>query len=565
MAMNEVPGEVPSMRAVLIFYGADGTPALRIRLPEGRSILGSDPACDFVVHLPGMAPRHLELEHFGDRVGVRALDAVGEMRINGTALVEHWLVDGDSIEMGTNFRVEFGRSEVDAPPAPSGRRAAAAETVVDLEADVAAAASHVSASSDEPESSEQAFRFLRSLSLFYTMSDDHLRRIAEAVRLRRFSAGEAVVRQGEPGEAFYLVRSGRLEVVKNGERVLALGPDQFFGEVALLTNGVRAAGVVAVTPCELYEVDRACFDSTIRSNLRIAKHFLRLLAGYGEDRRVAQRVLEKMAPAQPRVGVALAAGGAGGLVELGVLKVLEEEGIPIHMIAGCSMGAQIGATYALTGSYQATYELFARATKSPHLIRRWTRDFSWLPWRGLIKGDKVLEMFREAAGPNDDFSKLKIPFRAVATNLDTGREVIFKEGPVGLAVRASISLPALFEPVEIGGHRYVDGGIVNPLPVNVLAQEGLDVIIAVLPNRTGACEGGGRSFWTGNFFSVLTSSLTISVRHMLAASARIADVTIAPDADGVGVFDAHRLDELIAIGEQTARGQMGQIRERLGR
>jgi|GEM_PF-308957 len=529
------------MRAVLIFYGTSGAPSLQVRLPEGRTILGSDPACDFVTHEPGVAPRHLEIEHFGDRVRLRTIDAGGETRINGAALEEHWLLGGDAIEIGTEFRVDFGEL------------AAESEAV------------GPAASPDETESSEQAFQYLRSQSLFYTMSDDNLRRIAQAVRFCRVAAGETVVRQGAPGQAFYLVRSGRLEVVKNGERLAALGPDHFFGEVALLTSGVRAASVIAVTECELYEVDRACFDSTIRSNPRIAKHFLRLLASYGEDRQTAQRLLDTMAPSQPRVGVALAAGGAGGLVELGVLKVLEEEGIPIHMIAGCSMGAQIGATYALTGSYQKTYELFDRMTRSQQKIRQWTRDFSWLPWRGLIKGGRILEMFREAAGANDDFSKLKIPFRAVATNLDTGREVIFKEGSVALAVRASISMPALFEPVEIGGHRYVDGGIVNPLPVNVLAQEGIDVIIAVLPQRMSSNERGGRSFWSGNFFSVLTDSLTISVRHMLAASARIADVTIAPEVCGVGVFDAHRLDELVAIGEKAARGQMEQVHQRLRR
>jgi NTE family protein len=540
------------MRAVLTFYDAGGTPGLQIRLPEGRSVLGSDPACDFVARAPGVAPRHLEIEHTGDRVRVRTLDAAGEMRINDEPLSEHWLVDGDSIEIGASFRVHFG--------------AAPLENAASIESAAERSAAEPASSSDQPESAKQAFQFLRSQSLFYTMSDDNLRRIAEAVRLRRVAAGETVVRQGEPGDAFYLVRSGRLEVRKNGERVAALRLDQFFGEVALLTGRARAASVVALTPCELYEVDRACFDSVIRSNLHITKHFLRLLAGYGEDRQTALYMLDKMAPAQPRVGVALAAGGAGGLVELGALKVLEEEGIPIHMIAGCSMGAQIGATYALTGSYQETFELFASMTRTQHKIRQWTRDFSWLPWRGLIKGGRIQEMFREAAGANDDFSKLKIPFRAVATNLDTGREVIFKEGSVSLAVRASISMPALFEPVEIGGHRYVDGGIVNPLPVNVLAQEGLDVIIAVLPERTAAIEGGGRNFWTGNFFSVLTSSLTISVRHMLAASARIADVTIAPEVCGsVGVFDAHRIDELVAIGEATARGQLEQIRQRLRR
>jgi NTE family protein len=526
------------MRAVLIFLGSDGKPTLRARLPEGRSVLGTDPECDFVTCESEVAPRHVEFDNVGNRVKLVAIDRHLATRIDGAPVAEHWLVDGEVIELGANCRIGF-------------------EHKAGLDDSVLAAPKP-----EEPENAERAFQFLRTQALFYTMPDDSLQQIAERIRYRRVAEGETVVKQGEPGEAFYLIRSGRLKVKKDGVRVAELGPNDFFGEVALLTHGARAASVIAMIPCDLYEVDRECFDSIIKSNQAIAKHFVRVLASYGDNREEVQEILARMAPSQPRVGVALAAGAASGLVELGVLKVLEEEKIPIHMISGCSIGALIGATYALSGSYQETYELFANFTRSQRFFRQWMMDYSWLPWRGLIKGDRLLNNFRAIAAGKDDFSTLKIPFRAVAANLDTGREVVFKDGSVTLAIRASISIPAIFEPVIIEGQRYVDGGIVNPLPVNVLAQEGIDVIIAVRPHRPGLLDAAP-GFWSRNFFSVLTSSLSISIDQMSTASGLIADTILAPEVHGIGTFDMHRLNELVEIGDKYARTRMEPIHNRL--
>ena len=248
------------------------------------------------------------------------------------------------------------------------------------------------------------------------------------------------------------------------------------------------------------------------------------------------------------------------MVELGALKALERAGIPIHMIAGSSTGAQVGLAYALNGSYEEAYNLIARFTRTQKQFRQQALDFSWLPWRGLIRGNGILKMFQEVAAEKDDFSKLKIPLRVVAAELDTGREVIFKEGSVSLALRGSSSIPGAFEPVEINGRYFVDGGVINPLPVNVLAEEGLDIIIAVLPQNPPATEAAGRNGWSRNFFNVLTNSLAISVNQMRTLSACLADVAIAPVVSDAGMFDFHRLDEMIALGEQATLPHLERIR-----
>ncbi len=175
-----------------------------------------------------------------------------------------------------------------------------------------------------------------------------------------------------------------------------------------------------------------------------------------------------------KIGLALGSGAARGFAHIGVLKVLDEEKIPIDFIAGTSIGALIGAIYASGISAKEIEELVL------NLDRRKTTAFftPTIPYSGLVEGKRITEFMKSIIG-NQNIEELKIPFAAVATNVMSGREVIITKGSAVEAVRASISIPGIFTPCKYNGDFLVDGGLVNPVPVNCVRNMGADFIIAV--------------------------------------------------------------------------------------
>ena len=178
-----------------------------------------------------------------------------------------------------------------------------------------------------------------------------------------------------------------------------------------------------------------------------------------------------------KIGLALGSGAARGLAHIGVLEVLTKEGIPIDMIVGTSAGAGVGALYArgldIDWVKKETLALATNWTKIAPLI-----DPS-LPKTGLIKGKKIKDLLAYYIGGNIKFSDLKIPFACIATDIDTGEEVVIERGSVPEALRASISVPTIFTVVKWEGRYLVDGGLVNPVPVSVVKRMGADFVIAV--------------------------------------------------------------------------------------
>ena len=179
---------------------------------------------------------------------------------------------------------------------------------------------------------------------------------------------------------------------------------------------------------------------------------------------------------RPTVGLVLSGGGARGLAHIGVLRILEREGIPVDYLAGTSMGGVIAAGYAAgMSSYDLERESLA-ITQKRHLLRLADPG---LPDGGLIRGERVLTFFKQEFGEKT-FSELNLPLAVVAVDLVSCQEVVLREGPVALALRATSSLPGVFKPVEMNGYRLVDGGVLNNLPVDVVSQMGAEVIILSL-------------------------------------------------------------------------------------
>jgi NTE family protein len=176
-----------------------------------------------------------------------------------------------------------------------------------------------------------------------------------------------------------------------------------------------------------------------------------------------------------KIGLALGAGAARGLAHIGVLKALKEKNISIDMIAGSSIGALVGAYYAGKGEIANVEEIVLK-TDWKQLTQLADPNLALL-FKGVIHGKKVKELLRTLIG-DINFEDLKIPLAVVATDANTGEEVIIKEGSVVEAVRASISIPAIFTPIKFKDRFLMDGGIVNPVPVSVVKDMGATFVIA---------------------------------------------------------------------------------------
>nr|WP_309868292.1 patatin-like phospholipase family protein [Desmospora profundinema] len=251
-----------------------------------------------------------------------------------------------------------------------------------------------------------------------------------------------------------------------------------------------------------------------------------------------------------KVGLALGSGGARGLAHIGVLKVFQQEEIPVDFIAGSSMGSLVGVLYANNLPLDMIEEL------AIHLKRNSWLDLT-VPKRGFITGDKVRGLIRLLTHGKklEDFS---IPTAVVATDLAKGEQVVFREGPADLAVRASISIPGIFEPVEWEGRTLVDGGVIDRIPVQVLKEMGADAIIAV---DVVPCLPTVRM---DNIFDVIAQTLSVMEREILNTRAVDADVLIHPDLADINPTAFTRVDECIRRGEEAAREQMDRIRGLIG-
>lgn len=266
-----------------------------------------------------------------------------------------------------------------------------------------------------------------------------------------------------------------------------------------------------------------------------------------------------------KIGLALGSGAARGLAHIGVLEVLEREGIPIDMIAGTSAGAAIGALYA--------------QGKDASQIKSLATDLNWkklaslvdltLPKTGFIGGKRIKNLLESTIG-DIEFGDLKIPLACVATDMGTGEEVVINQGSVLEGIRASISLPVIFTVVKWEGRYLVDGSLVNPVPVSILKRMGADFTIAVnvIPDMRERVHRADKEPLKDakepNIISVIMQSLYIATYSLVRASLEGADIVIEPQVAHIAAGDFHQAREYILQGKIAAQDSIMQIKERLG-
>jgi NTE family protein len=252
-------------------------------------------------------------------------------------------------------------------------------------------------------------------------------------------------------------------------------------------------------------------------------------------------------PNPAKIAIVLGAGASRGFAHIGVLKVLESNKIPLHMIVGTSAESFVGSLYAY--GYNA-FELqrLSFAIEKDDII-----DLT-IPDNGFVKGDR-LEKYINRKIKNTPIEKLKIPFYAVATDIQSGNEVVFGSGNTGNAVRASCAIPGIFMPVHISGRMYVDGGVVSPVAVEASRRLGADIVIAV--DISGDVETSAPQS------TVETILQAINIMYSKLASIQLskADVVIKPKVGYIGSADFSKRHEATLEGEKAALEVLPEIQE----
>jgi NTE family protein len=251
----------------------------------------------------------------------------------------------------------------------------------------------------------------------------------------------------------------------------------------------------------------------------------------------------------PKIALALGGGAARGFAHIGVIKALESHGIVPDMVIGTSAGSLVGALYA--GGYGG-FDLQRTALQlDDSVIADWS-----LPDRGFIKGE-ALQNFVNQAVQNRPLEKLNMPFAAVATDLHSGEPVVFRTGNTGMAVRASSSVPGVFQPVTINGHEYVDGGLVSPVPVRAARAMGADIVIAVY------ISNNPRFGKTRDSVDMLLQTFAIMGQRIAGYELAQADIVIRPDTGRIRSTGFEDRDLAIIEGEKAGLAAIPAIRQKI--
>jgi NTE family protein len=287
---------------------------------------------------------------------------------------------------------------------------------------------------------------------------------------------------------------------------------------------------------------------------------------YADDEPTAINQLARKL-ARRQVGLALSSGNARGMAHIGVLKVLKEENIPLDLIVGTSAGALFGAMYAAGRSIEEMTEFALKVRLEYNFLtgfRNW--DFSIPPRWGLIRGNMFLKQLQQLF-PNETFEGLKIPLAVVAADLVSGEEIVFERGPLPEALRATMSMGGFLEPAQHEGRLLIDGGAVNPVPAQVLATHGINIIIAsnVIPTLRERVrwQRGQIRRGVSSLIDIMLNEREIMEGEIIRSRMNPVDVIIQPDVARYHVRQYDKAREIIQAGEDAARLQVPYIRKLL--
>ena len=260
-----------------------------------------------------------------------------------------------------------------------------------------------------------------------------------------------------------------------------------------------------------------------------------------------------MGSKKPVIGLVLGAGAARGFAHVGVVKALENQGIRPDIVVGSSAGSVIAALLASGATGNDLNRLALNLDEAT--IADWGLPFAGR-FGGLIKGDALQNMINREV-QNKTIEQMRIPLGIVATELQSGKGVLFRTGNTGQAVRASCSIPGVFQPTVIGGKEYVDGGLVAPVPVSYARQMGATLVIAVNISSEPVHQDASGTF------GVLQQTISIMQRSINQFELKSADIVITPHLKQMGGSDFRSRNAAILAGEEAAQEQMGLIKEKL--
>ncbi len=253
-----------------------------------------------------------------------------------------------------------------------------------------------------------------------------------------------------------------------------------------------------------------------------------------------------------RVGLALGGGAARGFAHIGVIKALEARNIQVDLVTGTSAGSVVAALYASGMNGFALNKL--ALTMDEASISDWAMPFRT---RGILQG-VALQNFLNTTLHDRPIEKMNKPLGVVSTDLQTGQPILFQRGNTGIAVRASCSIPSIFEPVKIGGHEYVDGGLVSPVPASFAKKMGADFVIAVdISSRPESAS-------TLSQFDVLMQTFTIMGQSIKTYELdKYADVVIRPSLSAMSSSDFTQRNAAILAGEEAGASAAAEIERKL--
>jgi NTE family protein len=254
-----------------------------------------------------------------------------------------------------------------------------------------------------------------------------------------------------------------------------------------------------------------------------------------------------------KIGLVLGGGAARGFAHIGVIKALESQGIKPDIIVGTSAGSLVGALYAAGNDGFALQKMALGMDEAA--ISDWSVPF-FAKVSGVFKGEAI-QQYVDRSVNNTPIEKLKIPFGAVATDLNSGKAILFQRGDTGLAVRASSAVPGVFQSVKIGSHQYVDGGLVAPVPVRFAREMGADFVIAVNISAQPDVQSASSSV------DVMLQSFAIMGQSINYYELQNADVVITPVLGNMRGNDFTGRNNAILLGEQAGMAAVAEIRRKL--